>query len=192
VFNIITDILFATLPIPLIWKLRLNLRAKLSLIGVLSLGWFACAAAIIKAIQQWHVLEDPDWTVEDSFNIWNYIELTIGIIAASLPPLKPLFKSFRDATRSLTSSKTKDLRGLGYTMQSSGYHEIDKEPGNSIALQSMSTGNQVQVSCQHELAKNETKTTISDPRGSDDSIVQLQDPEVGHNGIMIKKEVLIT
>ncbi|OAG02010.1 uncharacterized protein CC84DRAFT_1046309, partial [Paraphaeosphaeria sporulosa] len=90
-FNIITDVLFATLPIPLIWKLQINMRTKISLVVVLSLGWFACAAAIVKAAQQYTVLDDPDWTVHDSFNVWNYIELTVGIIAASLPALKPLF-----------------------------------------------------------------------------------------------------
>jgi hypothetical protein len=27
-------------------------------------------AAIIKAVKQWHVLDDLDWTVSDSFNVW--------------------------------------------------------------------------------------------------------------------------
>lgn len=48
----------------------MNIRTKVSLIVVLSLGWFACVAAIIKAVQQYHVFDDPDWTVWDSFNVW--------------------------------------------------------------------------------------------------------------------------
>jgi hypothetical protein len=70
VFNIVTDVLFACLPVPLIWQLQLNMRKRVSLIVVLSLGWFACVAAIIKAVKQWHVLDDLDWTVSDSFNVW--------------------------------------------------------------------------------------------------------------------------
>ncbi|KAF1846117.1 uncharacterized protein K460DRAFT_239927, partial [Cucurbitaria berberidis CBS 394.84] len=93
-FNIITDVLFACLPVPLIWQLQLNFRTKVSLIVILSLGWFACVAAIIKAVKQWTVLTEPDWTVKDSFNVWNYIEFTVGIIAASLPTIKPLFNWF--------------------------------------------------------------------------------------------------
>ncbi|KAF2440194.1 hypothetical protein P171DRAFT_369181, partial [Karstenula rhodostoma CBS 690.94] len=89
--NITTDVLFATLPIPLIWKLHINMRTKISLIVILSLGWFASAAAIVKVAKQYTVLDDLDWTAHDSFNVWNYIELTVGIIAASLPALKPLF-----------------------------------------------------------------------------------------------------
>ena len=103
-----TDVLFATLPIPLIWQLQLNLRTKISLILVLSLGWFACAAATVKAVLQFNVLNDLDWTVHNSFNVWNYIELTVGIIAASLPTLKPLFNWFLETARAITSgSRTK-------------------------------------------------------------------------------------
>ncbi|KAF2644632.1 hypothetical protein P280DRAFT_487198 [Massarina eburnea CBS 473.64] len=111
-FNVVTDVLFATLPIPLIWKLQLNTRTKLSLIVVLSLGWFACAAAIVKAIQQWYVLQEPDWTVHDSFNVWNYIEFTIGILAASLPPLKPLVNRFLETARAITSGICMGVRTI--------------------------------------------------------------------------------
>lgn len=39
VVNILTDVLFATMPIPLVWQLQLNTRTKLSLITILSLGY---------------------------------------------------------------------------------------------------------------------------------------------------------
>jgi hypothetical protein len=103
-FNIATDMFFAALPIPLIWGLQLNWRTKLSLMAILSLGWFACAAAIIKAIKQWNVLNELDWTVSDSFNVWNYIEFTVGIVAASLPTLRPMFKEILHSARAFTSS----------------------------------------------------------------------------------------
>lgn len=38
-FNVFTDILFATLPIPIIWNLQVKHRVRLYLIGVLSLGY---------------------------------------------------------------------------------------------------------------------------------------------------------
>lgn len=37
--NIFTDFVFATLPIPIISKLQINTRTKISLIGILSLGY---------------------------------------------------------------------------------------------------------------------------------------------------------
>jgi hypothetical protein len=102
-FHIVTDILFATLPIPLIWQLQLNTRVKVSLVMILSLGWFACVAGIIKAYKQYRVFEDPDWTVEDSFNVWGFIEMTVGVIAGSLPTLKPLFHRFFETVTAITS-----------------------------------------------------------------------------------------
>jgi len=36
--NMATDFIFAIIPIPLIWNLQLNIRAKAVLIAILSLG----------------------------------------------------------------------------------------------------------------------------------------------------------
>lgn len=205
-FNIITDVLFATLPIPLIWKLQLNTRTKVSLIAVLSLGWFACAAAIIKAIQQWNVLTDPDWTVHDSFNIWNYIEFTVGIIAASLPSLKPLFNWFLDAARAITSGGRSRGTGKasGYKGPNSlGYHDMGDKSGNSIAMQSFSTkGEQTPSSSKHPYNVRVTThhTGLADKeawdlvraKNSDESILPLQHPEAGTNGIMVTRDVRIS
>ena len=38
-FTIFTDVLLATVPIPIIWKLQMKRRVKMYLIGVLSLGY---------------------------------------------------------------------------------------------------------------------------------------------------------
>jgi hypothetical protein len=37
--NAFTDVLFAVIPIPMIWTLKINFRTKISLIGILSLGF---------------------------------------------------------------------------------------------------------------------------------------------------------
>src|ERR1700712_4528880 len=58
--NIFTDILFATLPLPLIITLQVNMRTKVSLFCIISLGYFACAASIVKTYYQTKVLSDPD------------------------------------------------------------------------------------------------------------------------------------
>ncbi|PMD25802.1 hypothetical protein NA56DRAFT_529236, partial [Hyaloscypha hepaticicola] len=101
IVNILTDVLFASLPVTVVWNLQVNLRTKLSLLAILSLGYFACAASIIKTVIQVHVLSNPDMTFNDSYFVWNSIELYIGILAASLPALRPLFRSILENTRSL-------------------------------------------------------------------------------------------
>jgi hypothetical protein len=203
----VTDVLFATIPIPLIWKLQLNTRTKISLIAILSLGWFACAAAIIKAVQQFNVLNEPDWTVNDSFNIWNYIEFTIGIIAASLPSLKPLFISILEGARAITTgSRTK---GTGYNPSgykgagSLGYIKQPESSTRSIALESI---NNKANSSEPQSPYNARITTL--PAGmvdkeawelmnrkpSDDSVYPLS-PEIRENhqrGIVMTKEVRVS
>lgn len=200
--------LFATLPIPLIWKLQLNVRTKISLIAVLSLGWFACAAAIIKAVQQWHVLTDPDWTVNDSFNIWNYIEFTVGIIAASLPSLKPLFNWALETARAITSGgRSRGTGKPGYKGPNSlGYNNMADQSSKSIALHSLTSRGDttpgsskgpynVRVTTNHHhhtgLADKEAWDMVR-AKNSDESILPLQRPEPGHNGIMMTKEVRIS
>ncbi|KAF2111020.1 hypothetical protein BDV96DRAFT_500396 [Lophiotrema nucula] len=202
-FNIITDVLFATLPIPLIWKLQLNVRTKVSLIAVLSLGWFASAAAIVKAVKQWNVLTEPDWTVHDSFNIWNYIEFTIGIIAASLPALKPLFNWFLETARAITSGGR--TRGSGY--KASGYkganslgYQKTSETSGSIALQSLSGKGDPTPKNPYHVRVTTRPTGLADKEAwdmeraktSDESILPLQHPDPGTTGIVMTREVRIS
>ncbi|KAF2621923.1 hypothetical protein BU25DRAFT_296680, partial [Macroventuria anomochaeta] len=84
VIHIATDILLAILPTPLIWSLQMDTRARVSLIAILSVGIFAAIAGIIRQINVGPLDE------HDTYSIWNFIELHLGIIAASLPALKPL------------------------------------------------------------------------------------------------------
>ena len=65
--NIATDLLFAILPIPLVWKLQLTTRTKIGLICILSLGFFAAATAIYKTPMQYHFFEVQDFTGEGSW-----------------------------------------------------------------------------------------------------------------------------
>ncbi|KAK8240245.1 phosphatidylserine decarboxylase [Phyllosticta capitalensis] len=137
VVNILTDVLFATLPIPLIMKLKVNLRTRLTLCFILSLGFFASAAAIVKAVSQWKVLTETDWTVHDSFNVWNDIELNTGIIAASLPSLKPLFNWALQTARAITSSGGRTNAAPRPRPSYHGHGYVKQMESSSVALSSM-------------------------------------------------------
>ncbi|KXH29034.1 hypothetical protein CSIM01_02103 [Colletotrichum simmondsii] len=64
-FNIFTDVVLATLPVPIIWNLQMKRRLRLYAIGILSLGYL-------------------------SIQLWGFLQLQVGIIAACAPALKPL------------------------------------------------------------------------------------------------------
>jgi hypothetical protein len=106
IVNIATDFLLALLPAPMIWQLQMNIRTKISLMVVLSLGLFACVAGIMKSTYNKTILTDPRRFIHDWYSMWNFIELDVGIVAASLPALKPLYTRFLDVAREWTSGQT--------------------------------------------------------------------------------------
>ncbi|KAK4236380.1 hypothetical protein C8A03DRAFT_16974 [Achaetomium macrosporum] len=91
-FNIFTDVLFATFPIPIIWTLKMKRKLRLYLIGILSLGYFAVVMGIVKAVYQIAFARESDKTFRQSIQFWGFLQLNIGMIAACATSLKPLFK----------------------------------------------------------------------------------------------------
>ncbi|KAI7287582.1 hypothetical protein KC345_g406 [Hortaea werneckii] len=114
IINILTDLVFAILPIPIIVKLKVNLRTKCTLVFVLSLGFVACAAGIAKAQTQTTFMDDLDPYWHDGFVVWNMVELCLGILAASLPALKPLFSSILASSATMLGMSS----GGGYRSKS--------------------------------------------------------------------------
>ncbi|KAL3464509.1 hypothetical protein BJX64DRAFT_286319 [Aspergillus heterothallicus] len=113
--NIVTDFLYATLPVFMFYNVQVNRRTKASLMGILGLGYFACAAAIVKAVLQGRVFGQKELYRENTYHIWNYAELAVGVIAACFPTIKPLVKSIIGSTRSITSyGRTRKRTGDAY------------------------------------------------------------------------------
>ncbi|KAK1623768.1 hypothetical protein BDP81DRAFT_287113, partial [Colletotrichum phormii] len=95
--NILTGLLFGiAIPAPMLWSLNVPRRVRISLMMVLGLGVFACAAACAKVyyiVTSYGRAFDPTWNSRD-IQMWTVIEANVGIIAGSLPTLRPLFKDF--------------------------------------------------------------------------------------------------
>ncbi|PKY07396.1 hypothetical protein P168DRAFT_315906 [Aspergillus campestris IBT 28561] len=135
--NIATDVVFATLPVFMFYNIQVNRWTKISLMGILSLGYFACAAAIVKAVLQSRIFKEPDSFRECNYLIWNCAELNIGIVAASFPTIKPLMKRVLGSTlnltggasgsrygkRSATISSSQPLHSLKRSRADHDYHE---------------------------------------------------------------------
>ncbi|MCJ1363414.1 hypothetical protein MMC16_002521 [Acarospora aff. strigata] len=117
--NIITDFIFAALPIPFLWQVQINRRTKIAVTGIMSLGVFACAAAIVKASYLGNYGKTGDFLWDSTpLIIWTVVECNTGIIAASIPTMKPLFKFPIDKT--LYSSSQQKKRNY-YMRQESGH-----------------------------------------------------------------------
>lgn len=89
--NIGTDIAFATLPIAVIWMLQMKKITKIYLAAVFSLGWIA---VFMGAPKTWYQIQhggDKDGAFYHGVQFWAALQLDTGIVAACIPPLKPLF-----------------------------------------------------------------------------------------------------
>ncbi|EFX05252.1 integral membrane protein [Grosmannia clavigera kw1407] len=89
-FSIVTDVALAVLPIPIIWALNMKLKLRLYLIAVLSLGYLAVAMDIVKTYYQETFSLDVDETYTDNLILFGLLEEYFGMIAASVPMLRPL------------------------------------------------------------------------------------------------------
>ncbi|KAK8108920.1 hypothetical protein PG984_014721 [Apiospora sp. TS-2023a] len=112
-----TDLIFALLPIPMLINVQLNWKAKSAIIGILSLGVFATAAAIAKMAYLSNYGKYGDLLFDSAdITIWTTIEITVAMIAGSIPCLKPLFKKILDLSSAYRKTSNKRYYG-----QNSGY-----------------------------------------------------------------------
>ncbi|OOF94013.1 hypothetical protein ASPCADRAFT_52348 [Aspergillus carbonarius ITEM 5010] len=179
--NLITDVIFATLPVPLFIGIQVNWRTKVSLIGVLSLGYLACVASIVKIISQVRVLKEQNMYRHDTFMIWNCAELNVAILAACLPSIKPLLKSILDGTRSLTSGRR---NGTAYRYNTQGYYV---QHSTDIALKSVTRTRPSPYDITHDASVVASSDSDSGSRRqSDEQRLHRTEP-----GIMKTTEVVI-
>ncbi|KAK4569631.1 hypothetical protein LTR86_003395 [Recurvomyces mirabilis] len=89
--NIATDWFCALLPIPLLWDAPLDIKSKISVGVLLSLGVLASIAACVRQ-RYTSALTSARYDVADLGNIvvWGYAEVGIGFLVGSLSTLRPL------------------------------------------------------------------------------------------------------
>ncbi|KAH6952879.1 hypothetical protein DER45DRAFT_647549 [Fusarium avenaceum] len=91
-FNLVTDIFVFCLPLPVIRSLKLPKRQKAMLLAIFSVGFLTCITSIvrIRTLKTAASTKDPNWDNVDAAT-WSFLEVTLAIIAACLPTLRPLF-----------------------------------------------------------------------------------------------------
>lgn len=94
--NIFSDLVFAVfIPLPMLWTLNVNARTRNVLFGILSLGLIGCVAGIVRISYLDKYGRSHDWLWDSrDLAIWTAVELSMGIIAGSLPAIRPLAKRF--------------------------------------------------------------------------------------------------
>ena len=94
VISIVSDFVFAGFPILLLWRLQIDLKTKVGLWLLMCLGFITGACCIVRTVLNGQSLP-ADGTYGGIVNwIWRTFEVQVGIIAASIPTLRPLYSRF--------------------------------------------------------------------------------------------------
>ncbi|KAI1375843.1 hypothetical protein F4677DRAFT_102397 [Hypoxylon crocopeplum] len=95
VFTVILDWACAIIPYLLLRNLEMRQRVKISLIAILTFGSFAGVCAIIRLpYLKYYLIEEDQLYHFANIILWSTVENGIGIIAASLPPIRKLFRYY--------------------------------------------------------------------------------------------------
>lgn len=94
--NIFTDIWLVVLPIPILWKLHLPSRQRVILIILMSLGILVCVAGIVRIYYLIETLLQTYDVTWEGYTVWLWtsVEIQLGIITTSVPPLRPLIRLY--------------------------------------------------------------------------------------------------
>ncbi|KAK6217172.1 cation diffusion facilitator 1 protein [Colletotrichum tabaci] len=83
--NILTDAALLTIPIPILWHLRVSLKRKIGVAILLSSGVFVISTAVVRAVT---TLGGAPSII--NINRWGFRETAVGLITVTLPVLSPL------------------------------------------------------------------------------------------------------
>jgi hypothetical protein len=172
VICIVTDFILALLPIPLIWTLRISTRSRLSLTFVLGLGLFTAVVGIARQTSVPRMYTEAEPWVRDSYAVWQFIELNVGIIAASLPATKPLLSICFDPTNGFSRgdrSAENDGNNSQGALQERGAQQKE-EPGKAHGQEAPPKRARRRHSLSISLAK-----TLYDPRASMNGDIELEE-----------------
>ncbi|KAF7547315.1 hypothetical protein G7Z17_g7819 [Cylindrodendrum hubeiense] len=96
VMTILSDWLYALLPVPMLWTVKMTKQAKATVIVILGLGVFASIATLIRL----RFLADLTDTNDILFAgtdamVWTLVEPGVAIVASSLATIRPLLRAMK-------------------------------------------------------------------------------------------------
>lgn len=109
-WSALSDLALAFFSFTVVWNLHVNLKRKLGLATLMSLGVFAGVCSIYKTtlLPELTARSDFTWLTIDLL-IWSCNEVFVIVVAACIPTLRPLFLSLTQMISSVArSSRSED------------------------------------------------------------------------------------
>ncbi|ORY11358.1 hypothetical protein BCR34DRAFT_624866 [Clohesyomyces aquaticus] len=139
--DVIADVVILVLPIPMVLSVQLPMKKKLAVIGMLALGAAVCAISITRVIATYAVaneyIKHPNDVIYYTAPVffWTNIELSLAVVCACLPTLRPIYlhffpKPIRETTSSYGYSSSRPMgtkkSSLGPKFSHNAYDEIEE------------------------------------------------------------------
>ncbi|KAI0972146.1 hypothetical protein F4678DRAFT_472144 [Xylaria arbuscula] len=129
IINVITDFIILCLPIPLILRLHISSQKKYLLIFTFASGSSACIVSIVRLAFSLVVssTSDPSWNNVDTGFV-SAVELLVGILAASIPTYRPLYRRYIQRSTTLYPKQNSNFPSQGQVSARS--HNANKSAKN--------------------------------------------------------------
>ncbi|KAI0167989.1 integral membrane family protein [Pestalotiopsis sp. NC0098] len=137
VMTILSDWLYALIPIPMVWHVKMTKQAKTTVVLVLGLGIFASVATLIrlKFLADLTQLDDLLFATTDTM-IWTIVEPGVAIVAASLITIRPLLRAWRvRGFVSTENTKRTDPISHGHGNRASGMPSLGSKDRTNIDVE---------------------------------------------------------
>ncbi|RMZ39618.1 hypothetical protein CA14_010074 [Aspergillus flavus] len=146
--DLITDLAILLLPFPKIWTLQMSVRRKIALSCIFGVGLMALSASVVRLaiylivfLVGYEAGYDPDQTVTTML-WWSMIEVSLGLIAACLPTLRPLVYSargwlLREGKKGFSGRWSRKLGSIGDRTSEggTGTSSVDANKSSSVVIQ---------------------------------------------------------
>jgi hypothetical protein len=98
--NLFSDIVILLLPIPMLLGLRVPRKQRIAVVGIFSIGLMAIVASAVRVhvMRLWAISPINSTRYGNSLLLWGQVEANSGIISASVPFLRLLFRRGDEGT----------------------------------------------------------------------------------------------
>ncbi|KAI1125603.1 hypothetical protein F5Y10DRAFT_279366 [Nemania abortiva] len=145
--NLVLDLAVLALPLPVLWRLRMSIRDKLTVTAMFSLGVVTIAFVIWRLVVIQQTRASPDWVdTLCQVGVIAALEVYLGIIAVCIPTLGPLFNAYLKplmnrlgisnstaASKPAAGKKFLVTFGSGGNKQSHGYTEFGESVDHIVS-----------------------------------------------------------
>lgn len=200
VMTVITDWMYAIIPIPMIWSVQMTTQKKMTVAFVLSLGVFASIATLIrvKYLVELGTYDDILFTGTTAM-VWTLVEPGVAITAASLITIRPLLRALNingfSSGSTRNTSRHMGSTGLSQTLQNRSQNmntSQNQYSGGDFALKSWNniSGGAMGDRDQKGIELMRTETTAVSDTGSEEFILRRDangNREEGDDGMGIEE-----